>query len=76
MTQYEYEIIDLQLPADLSEALARAMYGTPLPPEARRSINEFVKKQLNELGKKGWLMHNSGLTTLPTLVLYKVKGAK
>ncbi len=77
MTQYEYKLIELEMPGDLTAAIAKTFYGTPLSTEDRRSINVFVEKELNELGKKGWLLHNSsGLITLPTLLVYRTKGAK
>ena len=76
MIQYEYKIIELDMSPELTAAIAQTFYGTPLTVEVRKNINAVVEKELNELGKKGWLLHNSGLATLPTLLVYKTKGAK
>jgi len=76
MTQYEYKIVELELPEDLSAAVAHAFLGNPLNPQQRQNLNTFVEKKLNELGKNGWLLHNSGLATIPTLLVYKTKGAR
>ena len=76
MTQYEYKIVELEMPPELTAAIAQTFYGTPLSVDTRKNINAVVEKELNELGKKGWLLHNSGLATLPTLLVYKPKGAK
>ncbi len=72
----EYKIIELNMPADLTAAITKTFYGTPLSVEDRKNINTFVEKELNELGKKGWMLHNSGLATLPTLLVYKTKGVR
>ena len=76
MIQYEYKIVELEMPPELTAAIAQTFYGTPLTVEIRKKINAVVEKELNELGKKSWLLHNSGLATLPTLLVYKTKGVK
>jgi hypothetical protein len=76
MTKYEYKIIELSLPPELSEAITHSFFGQPLSGDMRRKINEVVEKELNELGKNGWLLHNSGLATLPTLLVHRIKGAR
>jgi len=64
------------LPAELTAAITNSFLGNPLPTEVRKQINIVVQNELNELGKKGWLLHNSGLATLPTLLVYKTKGVR
>lgn len=73
--KYEYKILELDLPSELTEAITRGMFGQPLSREQRLQINGLVETKLNELGKNGWLLHNSGLATLPTLLIYRIKGA-
>ena len=74
--QVEYKIVELDLPAEITAAITNSFLGTPLPTEIRKAINVLVQNELNQLGKKGWLLHNSGLATLPTLLVYKTKGVR
>lgn len=69
----EYKIIELDMPAELTAIIAKSYYGNPASHEERISINEYVGKELNKLGKEGWMLHNSGLSSLPTLLLFKNK---
>jgi len=76
MTSYEYKVVEIEFTEEITAAMTNSILGSPLPTDIRKQINLLVEKELNELGKKGWLLHNSGLNTVPTLLVYKTKGAK
>jgi hypothetical protein len=76
MKKYEYDLVEIAFPGDLLNELSAAVFGNPLSVESRKKINDLVKNTVNELGKKGWKWHESGLATLPTIIVYREKGAK
>lgn len=74
MKKFEYDLIEIKFSPEMLEILQSGL----LPSEEDRiKINQVIKEQLNRLGSLGWKLHeNSGLTSLPTIIVYKEKGVK
>ena len=64
MIHYEYKIVQL----DLNETqLLMSRANT----QVLKETNDIIEVELNKYGKDGWLLHASGITTIPVLVFYK-----